>query len=89
MTDAPGRLRHKTAVITGAAMGIGRATAELFAQEGARLVLADVQGEPLSALAELLRNAGAEVETVVADVSVEASFVTGAVLPVDGGFLAQ
>jgi NAD(P)-dependent dehydrogenase (short-subunit alcohol dehydrogenase family) len=72
MTEGPGRLRHKSAVITGAAMGIGRATAELFAQEGARLVLTDVRGEPLLELAELLRRAGAEVETVVGDVSVEA-----------------
>jgi hypothetical protein len=39
-----GRLSGKTCVITGAARGIGRATALLFAREGARLVLADVDG---------------------------------------------
>ena len=72
MTERPGRLRNESAVITGAAMGIGRATAELFADEGARLVLTDVQAEPLLELAETLRRTGAEVETVVGDVSVEA-----------------
>ncbi|TQR88129.1 SDR family oxidoreductase [Mycobacterium hodleri] len=71
MTQRPGRLSGKSAVITGAAFGIGRATAELFAREGARLTLTDIQGEPLLALADELRNAGVEVETVVGDVSVE------------------
>ena len=73
VTQGPGRLLGKSAVITGAAFGIGRATAELFAREGARLVVTDIQGEPLLALADELRRAGAEVETVVGDVSVEAT----------------
>ena len=38
----PGRLSGKSAVVTGAAKGIGRATAELFAAEGARLVITDI-----------------------------------------------
>lgn len=58
-------------MITGAAFGIGRATAVLFAREGARLVVTDIQGEPLLALADELRDAGAQVETVIGDVSVE------------------
>ena len=58
-------------MITGAAFGIGRATAVAFAREGARLVVTDIQGEPLLALAEELRHAGAEIETVIGDVSVE------------------
>ncbi|PRC53245.1 short-chain dehydrogenase, partial [Mycobacterium sp. ITM-2017-0098] len=45
MTQGSGRLLGKTAVITGAAFGIGRATAALFAREGARLVVTDIQGE--------------------------------------------
>lgn len=61
----------KSAVITGAAFGIGRATAALFAREGARLVVTDIQGEPLLALADELRSAGAEVETVIGDVALE------------------
>ncbi|MBB2772872.1 UNVERIFIED_ORG: NAD(P)-dependent dehydrogenase (short-subunit alcohol dehydrogenase family) [Mycolicibacterium obuense] len=75
MTDAvtrpQGRLFGKSAVITGAAFGIGRATALLFAREGARVVVTDIQREPLLAFADELRHAGAEVETVVGDVSVE------------------
>jgi NAD(P)-dependent dehydrogenase (short-subunit alcohol dehydrogenase family) len=71
MAQGKDRLRGKSAVVTGAAMGIGRATAELFAREGARLVLTDIQGDPLLALADELRSGGAEVETVVGDVSVE------------------
>jgi NAD(P)-dependent dehydrogenase (short-subunit alcohol dehydrogenase family) len=58
-------------VITGAAFGIGRATAELFAREGARLTVTDIQGEPLLALADELRRADVEVETIIGDVSVE------------------
>jgi NAD(P)-dependent dehydrogenase (short-subunit alcohol dehydrogenase family) len=65
-----GRLRGKSAVVTGAAKGIGRATAELFAREGARLVVNDVDGEGLEGLRERLAASGAEVGTVVGDVSV-------------------
>ncbi len=67
-----GRLMGKSAIITGAALGIGRATAEVFAREGARLVLTDIQDKPLRALAEQLRGADGEVETVVGDVSLDA-----------------
>jgi NAD(P)-dependent dehydrogenase (short-subunit alcohol dehydrogenase family) len=64
------RLNDKSCVITGAAFGIGRATATRFAQEGARLVITDIQEAPLRALADELRGSGAEVEAVVGDVSV-------------------
>jgi NAD(P)-dependent dehydrogenase (short-subunit alcohol dehydrogenase family) len=72
MVNGTGRLHGKSAVVTGAAFGIGRATAEAFAREGARLIATDIQGQPLLALAEELRRGGTEVETVVGDVSVEA-----------------
>lgn len=65
-----GRLRDKSAVVTGAAKGIGRATAKLFAREGARLVVTDVDGEGLDAVTGELAGDGAEVEAVVGDVSV-------------------
>src|SRR5437879_1154264 len=67
-----GRLQAKSCVVTGAAFGIGRATAARFAQEGARLVVTDIQEAPLKALADDLRGIGAEVEAVVGDVSVPA-----------------
>lgn len=63
-------MRGKAAVVTGAASGIGRATARLFAAEGAELVLTDVDGDGLEALREELAGKGAEVRTVVGDVSV-------------------
>ena len=62
-------LAGKACVITGAAFGIGRATTKRFADEGARLVVTDIQEEPLHALVAQLREAGAEVEPVGGDVS--------------------
>ena len=67
--ERPGRLRGKSAVITGAAAGIGRATAELFAREGARLVLADINTDGLSALRDSLADVTGDVALVTADVS--------------------
>jgi NAD(P)-dependent dehydrogenase (short-subunit alcohol dehydrogenase family) len=49
-----GQLEGKVAVITGAASGIGAATARLFVAEGARVVLADIQDERGAAMAEEL-----------------------------------
>ena len=72
MIQGLGRLLGKSAVVTGAASGIGRATAELFACEGAHLTATDIQGEPLLALNDEVRRGGAEVETVIGDVSIEA-----------------
>lgn len=46
-----GRLDHKTAIITGGASGIGEGTARLFVQEGAHVIIADVQDERGTALA--------------------------------------
>ena len=63
------RLRGRIAVITGAAAGIGRATAELFAREGARLVLADVNTEGLGAVRESVCGSSEDVVLVTADVS--------------------
>lgn len=66
------RLENSVCVITGAAFGIGRATAVRFAQEGARLVVTDIQEDPLLALARELRDTGAEIEAVTGDVSLVA-----------------
>ncbi|MEU3895323.1 glucose 1-dehydrogenase [Streptomyces sp. NPDC045251] len=63
------RLEGKVALITGATGGIGAATAELFAREGARLVITDVAREPLQKLARRIEAGGAEVATAPFDVS--------------------
>jgi len=63
------RLRGRSTVITGAAKGIGRATAELFAAEGARIVAGDIDAGGLTRLAEQLESRGAEIDAVVGDVS--------------------
>jgi NAD(P)-dependent dehydrogenase (short-subunit alcohol dehydrogenase family) len=63
------RLQGKSVVITGAAAGIGRATAELFAREGARLVLADVNTDGLSSVRESLTDLTEDLTCVTADVS--------------------
>lgn len=65
-------LKDKVAVVTGAAQGIGRATALLFAQEGARVVLADVDEEGLTRTVADIRAAGGEASARRCDVSVEA-----------------
>jgi len=66
---ASSRLLGKSVVITGAANGIGRATAELFALEGARIVAGDIDANGLNRLCEHLQSQGAVIAAVVGDVS--------------------
>ncbi|MFK0251626.1 SDR family NAD(P)-dependent oxidoreductase [Amycolatopsis azurea] len=62
-------LAGKVALITGATGGIGRATAELFAREGARLIVTDVSQHTVDALAASLATEGADVVGARLDVS--------------------
>jgi NAD(P)-dependent dehydrogenase (short-subunit alcohol dehydrogenase family) len=64
------RLQDKVAIVTGAASGIGRATAILFAREGARLVLNDIDARGLEAL--MLQMPGERARTVAGNVADEA-----------------
>jgi NAD(P)-dependent dehydrogenase (short-subunit alcohol dehydrogenase family) len=64
-----GALRGKVAIITGAATGIGRASALLFAQAGARVALSDVREPELARTAAEVRAAGGEVAAVTADLA--------------------
>jgi 3-hydroxybutyrate dehydrogenase len=72
------RLKDKIALVTGAASGIGKEVAVVFAREGARVVIADLNQEGADAAAAELRSAGAEAMGVAMDVTDEGQ--------VDGGF---
>lgn len=69
MTSAAGSLAGKVAVVTGAGSGIGRATALLFAEHGAKVVCADRSGEQTAVAKEIGDEAALAVH---ADVSVSA-----------------
>ncbi|WP_330231484.1 SDR family oxidoreductase [Nocardia sp. NBC_00508] len=63
------RLEGKTAVITGSAHGIGRATAERFAREGAAVVVADINQELGQRVADRIRKDGGRAAFVETDIS--------------------
>ena len=65
------RFEGKTVLITGAAVGIGRACAIKFASEGAKVVAIDMNEETLNCLKEELESRGAQALTIVCDVSCE------------------
>jgi len=66
------RLQGKTAVITGAGSGMGRAMALLFAQEGANVVAADWHQDTLDAVVAEVAGTGAPITGVKADVADQA-----------------
>lgn len=70
------RFEGKVVIVTGAAGGIGRATAVRLASEGARLVLVDLNGDALETSRAAVEKAGAEALAVAADVT-RASEVAG------------
>jgi NAD(P)-dependent dehydrogenase (short-subunit alcohol dehydrogenase family) len=67
------RFTGKTAVITGAGSGLGLALARALANEGAQLVLADINAPDLAAAEDSLRPTKAEITSVVTDVAWEGS----------------
>jgi len=65
------RLKNKVSVITGASLGIGKATAELFASEGARVAITDILDKEGIALAQKINDEGGVAEFWHLDVSNE------------------
>jgi 3-oxoacyl-[acyl-carrier protein] reductase len=63
------KLGGKVALVTGAGSGIGRATALLFAREGARIVAVDLREDAAKATAEAVEKAGGQALALRADVS--------------------
>ena len=68
----PRRLKNKITLITGAGMGMGREAALLFAREGARVVVADLNGQAAAETVDQVKRAGGEALATVGDVAVEA-----------------
>ena len=86
-TTSHGRLSGKRAVVTGASNGIGRATAMLFAAEGAKLVVNDVAADRLHELVRAITEAGGTAQACVGDVSspVDARAMIAACVDTYGG----
>ena len=63
------KLQGKVAIVTGSGSGMGRASARLFAQEGAKVIVADLASEAGQETVSLIKEAGGEASFVRVDVS--------------------
>ncbi|HET7766355.1 MAG TPA: 3-hydroxybutyrate dehydrogenase [Burkholderiales bacterium] len=81
------RLEGKSAMITGAASGIGKEIALVYAREGARVAIADINGRAAEAAAAEIRKGGGDAMGVAMDVTSEAAVKAGtrAVVEAFGG----
>lgn len=75
LTGLSRSIAGRVAIVTGAASGMGRATAHLFADEGARLALVDLDAEGVERVAAEVREAGGDVLALALDVSDGAAVV--------------
>ncbi|MBW1682833.1 MAG: SDR family NAD(P)-dependent oxidoreductase, partial [Deltaproteobacteria bacterium] len=64
-------LKDRVAIITGSGRGIGQAAAKLFAREGAKVVVSDIDQEPADATVEEIKAAGGEAIAYVGDATAE------------------
>jgi NAD(P)-dependent dehydrogenase (short-subunit alcohol dehydrogenase family) len=72
MSRGDRKLEDRVALITGGASGIGQATAERFAQEGAKVVIADLDDAGAAQVAQQIRDAGWDAASVEANVTIAA-----------------
>jgi len=72
MDEAGMKLEDQVAIVTGAGRNIGEAIAKLFAEEGAKVAVVDMDEGRGAGVAEAIRSAGGEAISLVADVSVSA-----------------
>jgi NAD(P)-dependent dehydrogenase (short-subunit alcohol dehydrogenase family) len=78
-----GRVQGKVAIVTGAASGIGRASAELLAREGAAVAVADLNGAGAKEVADAIGAAGGRAIAVEVDVKSEESIAAMVAATVD------
>jgi 3-hydroxybutyrate dehydrogenase len=71
------KLKDKAAIVTGAASGIGKEIAALYAREGAQVAIADLNRDAAEAAAAEIRGAGGRAMAVAMDVTDEAAVNTG------------
>ena len=77
------RFDGKVVIVTGGALGIGQATAMLFAQEGAKVIIADIDDQGGSETVRLIREAGGEATFVHTDIRSSADAQTMVRVAVD------
>jgi NAD(P)-dependent dehydrogenase (short-subunit alcohol dehydrogenase family) len=71
------RLKNKVALITGAASGMGESAARIFADEGSKVMIADILEDEGRAVAEAIRSSGGDAGFVALDVSNEEQWRAG------------